>query len=219
MTISAVSRLNELLSSGRRVMLGVVGPPGAGKSTLAAQLQAAFATRAQVLPMDGFHLATSQLRRLGRMHRQGAPDTFDAAGYVALLQRVRWQGTDEVVYAPDFNRELGEPIAGAIAVEPRTQLLIAEGNYLLLEQGDWAKVRGLLDEAWYVDVDDTLRRSRLIERHVQFGRTHEQACAWVEQTDEPNARLIAASRHRADRVVRLRDGEGDPELAAPGLRA
>ena len=196
-------RIDALLADGRRKLLGLVGAPGAGKSTLAAALLIALGERAQVVPMDGFHLANVELQRLGRADRKGAPDTFDSAGYVALLQRLRTQRDDEIVYAPEFRREIEEPVAGAIAVLPATQLVITEGNYLLHDAGAWDGVAGLLDEVWYVDVDDALREARLVRRHRQFGRSEEDARAWVEQTDAPNARLIAATRMRAHHVLTL----------------
>lgn len=196
-------RIDVLLADGRRKLLGLVGAPGAGKSTLATALLTTLGERAQVVPMDGFHLANVELQRLGRADRKGAPDTFDSAGYVALLRRLRTQGDDEIVYAPEFRREIEEPVAGAIAVLPTTQLVITEGNYLLHDTGAWAGVAGLLDEVWYVDVDDALREARLIGRHRHFGRSEEAARAWVEQTDAPNARLIAATRDRAHHVLTL----------------
>jgi pantothenate kinase len=195
-----LDRIQTLLNDGGRKLLGLVGPPGSGKSTLADALLAAFPGAAQVVPMDGYHLANVELQRLGRAQRKGAPDTFDSAGYVALLARLRTQRPDEVVYAPEFRREIEEPVAGAIAVHPHTRLIITEGNYLLLEDGHWARVAGLLDETWYVDVDEALRMQRLTERHVRFGRTPEEAAQWVNQTDEPNARLIEQTRARASHV-------------------
>jgi pantothenate kinase len=199
---SELACINALLADGRRKLLGLVGAPGSGKSTLALSLLRAFPKRAQVVPMDGFHLANVELQRLGRAGRKGASDTFDSTGYVALLRRLREQ-RDEIVYAPEFRREIEEPIAGAIAVLPQTQLVITEGNYLLLDEGPWAGVASLLDEVWYVDVRDDLRLDRLVRRHEHFGRSRADALAWVEQTDEPNARRIVATRDKAHRVVRL----------------
>ncbi|HSC79902.1 MAG TPA: nucleoside/nucleotide kinase family protein [Chitinolyticbacter sp.] len=202
---SVLDALNLLLADGRRKILGLVGEPGAGKSTLADALLAHLGERAVVVPMDGFHLANVELARLQRSARKGAPDTFDAAGYVALLARLRSQRGDEIVYAPAFRREIEEPIAGAIAVSPQVPLVITEGNYLLLESGHWAGVRPLLDAIWYVEVDAELRRQRLVERHMRFGRDEAAARAWVDQTDEPNARLIAQGRDGAHLIVRWPD--------------
>ena len=182
-------------------MLGIVGPPGSGKSTLAQRLQHLFPADSQVVPMDGFHLANAELRRLGRSERKGGPDTFDVGGYVALLHRLRHQAANEVVYAPEFRRELEEPVAGAIPVRPTARLLIAEGNYLALQQGGWEAVAPVLDEIWYVEADPELRVRRLLARHVEFGRSADEARAWIQSTDEPNAALIAATRSRAHYIV------------------
>lgn len=194
---AALARAERFLGTGKRHILGIVAPPGAGKSTLAAALAEALGTQAQVVPMDGFHLANAELQRLGRAHRKGAPDTFDAAGYCHLLRRLRQQTAHETIYAPAYHREIEEGVAGAIAVQADTPLIITEGNYLLLDDGPWAPVRDALDEAWYLEVDDTLRQSRLLARHMHFGRSHADALAWVANTDEPNARQIAKSRPRA----------------------
>jgi pantothenate kinase len=193
-----LERIARLIEPGGRRILGLVGPPGGGKSTLAEALQRAFADRSVVVPMDGFHLANVELRRLGRAHRKGAPDTFDAAGYTALLERVRRACAGETVYAPAFRREIEEPIAGAIPIAPDVPLVITEGNYLLLDDPPWAGVRALLDEAWYIAGDEALRLERLVRRHVAFGRSESEARAWVASTDEPNARRIEATRARAD---------------------
>jgi pantothenate kinase len=195
-------RIESLLADGKRHIVGIVGPPGAGKSTLSEALNQAFSAVSQILPMDGYHLANKELLRLGRNQRKGAPDTFDSGGFVDLLRRVRAQSPDEVLYAPEFRREIEEPIAGAIPINADRRLLIAEGNYLMLPDGHWAHVMGLLDEVWYVDVDDELRLARLVARHEHFGRSHQAAVDWVHATDEPNARLIAAQKHRADVLFR-----------------
>ena len=202
---SYLVRLREMLKTGSRIILGLVGPPGAGKSTVGLALRDAFRDISQIVPMDGFHLANVELSRLGRAGRKGAPDTFDSAGYVDLLKRLRAQSPDEIIYAPEFRREIEEPIAGAIPIFPETQLLITEGNYLLLEDGHWKKVPAFLDEVWYVDVDDALRIERLAARHQQFGRSRDEAIAWVNTTDEPNARLIATGKQRANLVFRWDD--------------
>jgi len=202
---SARIRARALMRRSGRALLGLAGPPGCGKSTLAAALRAEFGDVAQVVPMDGFHLANAELVRLGRRERKGAPDTFDAAGYAALLRRLLAQADDEVVYAPEFRREIEEPVANAIPVFARTQLVVTEGNYLLLDEAPWAPVRGLLDEVWYVDIDEGQRLEQLARRHMQFGRSAGEAAAWIAATDEPNARLIEASRARASFVFRWDD--------------
>jgi pantothenate kinase len=143
-------RLQQLAADGQRRILGLAGAPGAGKSTLARAILEALPGRAVVVPMDGFHLANVELKRLGRASRKGAEDTFDSAGYVALLGRLRAQRSDQIIYAPTFRREIEEPVAGAIPVMPDVPLVITEGNYLLLRHGHWKAVRPLLDEAWYV---------------------------------------------------------------------
>lgn len=192
------ARLDALLAGGGRRILGIAGLPGSGKSTLTAQILETFGDIAVNVPMDGFHLANAELKRLGRADRKGAPDTFDASGYVALLKRLRAPVDGETVYAPAFHREIEEPIAGEIAVPAGTQLVITEGNYLLMEEGAWRDVRPLLDEVWFVDVDDEQRLRQLLERHMRYGRTREDALHWIETTDEPNTRRIAATAHRAD---------------------
>jgi pantothenate kinase len=199
------ARARRLAEGGRRAVLGIAGPPGGGKSTLAERVVDALADRAAFVPMDGFHLAQPELVRLGRRDRMGAPDTFDAAGYVALLERLR-ANTDDVVYAPAFRREIEEPIAGAIAVPRSIPLIVTEGNYLLVDDGDWARVRPQLNEAWYVEMDEETRLRWLIQRHIDFGKTPDAARAWVMRSDQANAAVSAATRDRADVVVRLAVG-------------
>lgn len=150
--------------------------------------------------MDGFHLADVTLERLGRSGRKGAVDTFDAIGYLSLLQRVRSQ-TDDPVYAPAFDRRIEQPVAAAIEVPPAARLVVTEGNYLLLPDDPWPRIRAALDEVWFVDLDAGLRRERLEQRHVRFGKSDDRARRWVDEVDEPNAALVAAYRDRADVVV------------------
>jgi pantothenate kinase len=195
-----LARARRLCVPGERRILGLTGPPGAGKSWLSAALVEALAPAAVAVPMDGFHLANAELLRLGRRDRKGAVDTFDAAGYVALLRRLR-DPTEDVVYAPTFRREIEEPIAGAIPVDRATPLVLTEGNYLLVDAGPWAAVRTLLDEVWYLEPDEPTRLERLIRRHMEYGKPAAAARDWALGSDERNAALIRRSRDRADLVV------------------
>ncbi|MEU3948490.1 nucleoside/nucleotide kinase family protein [Streptomyces sp. NPDC029526] len=199
-------RARELPRTGRRAILGIAGSPGAGKSTLAERLVRELNSTGRHpwvthVPMDGFHLADAELERLGRRDRKGAPDTFDAAGYAALLVRLRAQPDDEVVYAPAFERVLEQPVAGAIPVPPTARLVVTEGNYLLCEEGAWGQLRSLLDEVWFCAPDEEDRFRRLVARHVEFGKPYDEAVAWVRRSDERNADLVARTMPRADLVV------------------
>jgi len=200
-----LARAQPYASGRRRFMLGVTGPPGAGKSTLAGLLAAHLGDRARIVGMDGFHLAQSELERLARADRKGAIDTFDVAGYVALLRRLRDPG-ERVVYAPLFRRDLEEPVGSAVPVARDVPLVVTEGNYLLAEQDGWPNVRELLDEVWYVRTPEETRLRRLIARHVAYGKEPEAARAWVMRSDQRNAELVEATRHRADVMVELAEG-------------
>jgi pantothenate kinase len=184
-----------------RVLLGICGAPGAGKSTLAERLVKALGEEAVYVGMDGFHLAQVELERLGRTERKGAPDTFDAWGYVNLLSRLA-APPDSVVYAPEFRREIEEPIAGAVPVRPEHRIVITEGNYLLLDDSPWHQVKSVLTETWFLAPDENLRRERLLSRHEAFGRTPEEARERTLGSDERNAVVINATRQNADLVLK-----------------
>ena len=192
---------------GGRFLLGISGAPGAGKSTLAAAVAAAYG--GVTVPLDGFHLADVELERRGLRDRKGAPETFDAEGYAALLARVRSR-PDHVVMAPAFERDLEQPLAGAIPVPPDVDLVVTEGNYLLLEDGAWPAAREQLDTVWHVVTDDRVRLSRLLGRHERFGKSPDAAREWVERVDGANAVRIEAAAHRADLVLDLTGWAGAP---------
>ena len=197
-----MDRARRLGRTGERVLLGLAGSPGAGKSTLAAALVAAVPGSVCV-PMDGCHLDDTVLAALGRRDRKGAPDTFDAGGYVHLLRRLRARDED-VVYAPVYHREQEQAVAGALAVPREAALVVTEGNYLLAD-GLFREVRDLLTETWFVDLDPGERRARLVARHVAHGRTPAAAERWVATSDDRNAELVETTRARADLVLHLRD--------------
>jgi pantothenate kinase/uncharacterized protein YndB with AHSA1/START domain len=203
-----VERVVALADRQERVVVGLTGPPGAGKTTLVECLVEGLRAHPEAggdpgwvrhVPMDGFHLADVELERLGLRQRKGAPATFDAGGYVAALRRIR--AREQVVYVPAFERELEQPLAGAIPVPATARVVLTEGNYLLCGDGGWESVRPLLDEVWYVDADEPVRLARLVARHVRFGKAPRHAEDWVLGSDEPNARLVALTRDRADLVV------------------
>ncbi|NES15347.1 MULTISPECIES: nucleoside/nucleotide kinase family protein [Micromonospora] len=199
-----VARARALADAGPRQLLGIAGAPGAGKSTLAERIVAEVGPLARLVPMDGFHLAQSELLRLGREGRKGAPDTFDVNGFVSLLRRLR-RLEPTSVWAPVFRRDLEEPVAGAIEVPPEVRLVVTEGNYLLLREDPWEEVRTLVHEVWFLDLDAELRVRRLTARHEAYGKTPEQARAWALGSDEANAARVAGTAEHADLVVRLVD--------------
>lgn len=201
---AASMRVKELLnSSGNRILIGIVGKPGAGKSTLSAYLLKELQSpEITVVPMDGYHFSNAVLQKLGRAKRKGAPDTFDAAGFAALLKRIRYENSADIYY-PIFDRAIEESIAAQGVVTTETKVVIVEGNYLLHDIGDWKEVAGLLDEIWFVDVDDEIRLQRLIARHIAYGKTPVQAEAWSRGSDEVNAKIIEQTRSRADAVIQL----------------
>jgi pantothenate kinase len=199
---AALARIQEHLEkSSERVLIGIIGKPGAGKSTLSKFLMGKLSKElVTVVPMDGYHLSNKVLKDLKRSDRKGAPDTFDVAGFVSLVKRIRSEQSQNIYY-PIFDRAIEESIAAQGVVTSATKVVIIEGNYLLHDDGGWEVLNDLLDESWMVDVDDDKRISRLISRHIAYGKDPEAAKAWAKGTDEVNAKLIERGRTRADFVV------------------
>lgn len=198
--LDAAAALVEALPGDRRVLVGIAGPPGVGKSTLAAALAARLGPAALVVPMDGFHLPQARLVELGRRDRMGAPDTFDVEGFAELLAAARRTAD---LRGPLFDRVIEEPVPGALTIGAGHRILLVEGNYLLHDRDGWERIAPLLDATIFLRLDDDVRRERLIARHAAFGKTPEEARAWVLRSDERNAELVAGGAARAGLVLDL----------------
>lgn len=196
--LAFADRIRELAESGR-VVAGIAGEPGVGKSTFATGLAIHLGDDTIVLPMDGFHLTQQRLVELGRRDRMGAPDTFDVDAFVRTLHAVR--ADDNPVDAPDFDRDREEPVPGGIRIEPHHRVVLVDGNYLLHDADGWEAVRPLLDLTVFLTLDPEVRRERLVDRHIRHGKTPEAAHAWTHGPDETNAILIRACANRADMRV------------------
>ena len=201
--MSIFEDIESALKADKRTLLGIIGEPGAGKSTLVEQIKEKFpGNSVAVLPMDGFHLSNKVLIERGIRNIKGAPQTFDALGFVALLERVK-ENLEEDIYIPVFHREIEESIANEAVITSEVRVVIVEGNYLLFPEMDWGGVRELLDMSYYIDLPQEIRIERLIARHEKYGKTSQEAHDWVMGSDEANARLIRATKELASKVIKI----------------
>lgn len=200
----AIARINYLVEvHKKRFIVGITGKPGAGKSTFASELISQLPElKPELVPMDGYHLSNSQLKRLNREHKKGAYNTFDIFGFTNLLERIN-KDIHTNIYFPVFYREIEESFSADAVVSAQTKVVITEGNYLLHNEGGWEKVKNELVETWYLQVDENLRIERLIERHKKFGKDQKSAEFWAKGSDESNAKLVDSTAALADVIVHL----------------
>ena len=192
----------EGIAASTRTIIGIIGKPGGGKSTLSKYLLKGMdPTLVSVVPMDGFHLSNKVLKELGRSDRKGAQDTFDVNGFKTLIERIKLDNVDPIYY-PIFDRSIEESIAAQGVVYPSTRVVIVEGNYLMHDGDGWQEISPLLDQSWYAFLEEDIRISRLISRHIAFGKDPESAKAWAKGSDQVNAELIEVGVGRCDFLIR-----------------
>ena len=186
-----------------RSIIGIVGKPGAGKSTVVSEIEKRFdPSQVSVIPMDGYHLSNEELISLDRRDRKGAPDTFDTQSFISLISKVKNNPETELRF-PIFHREIEASKADEGIVQSGVKVIVVEGNYLFSEEHNWEGVFPLLDHTWFIEISDEVRIERLIARHIRYGKTPEDAEKWSRGSDEANARFIELTAHRAANIIKL----------------
>lgn len=191
----------DLLARPARQVLAIAGAPGPGKSTLVERLAGELSAEAvAILPMDGFHYDDAVLHAMGRRPWKGAPDTFDVGGLRGALSRLR-DPEEGAVAVPVFDRDLEISRGSARIIGPETRLILAEGNYLLLDAEPWCQLRPFFDVTVSIEVPEEELRRRLRARWVSHGLSESEIVAKLEDNDLPNGRLVIGSSSSADYIV------------------
>ncbi|WP_299874282.1 phosphoribulokinase [uncultured Sulfitobacter sp.] len=193
-----LSEIERCAEGKSRILIGIAGPPGSGKSTIAEALAQGLRLPAAVVPMDGFHLDNAELIPLGLLERKGAPETFDAAAFAALVRRLR---SDTTITYPTFDREADKTVPDGAAVSADTRVLLIEGNYLLLNRAPWSELDGLFDLTVRLDVPRATLHARLVERWRNHGLSPADATARAEGNDMRNADVVLNEGRAADFTV------------------
>lgn len=183
-------RIHALRANQTRTMVAIAGAPGSGKSTLAEELSrrlTAQKTDNAVVPMDGFHLDNAVIEARGQLQRKGAPETFDAPGFVRMIKAL---SAGETVYAPVFDRSRDIAIAGAVPIPIECPVIIVEGNYLLLDEDPWRDLQQYWDVTAFLDVPMPELRARLIQRWLTLNHSRTVATRRAESNDIPNAERV-----------------------------
>ena len=193
-----------------RVIIAIAGRPGAGKTTIAAKVAAALNEactsrqphyKAVVVGMDGYHLPRSQLDAEA-MRRRGSPWTFDAEGVVRLVEQLKMSTYRSMpdILAPSFDHAVKDPVPDDITIDRRANVILLEGNYLLLKDDPWCKIADLVDEAWLVTCDERVAKERLARRHLAAGivDTLQQGFERVDSNDGPNGDYLLSHSSLAD---------------------
>ena len=189
-----------------RFLVAIAGAPGSGKSTVAealvSQLNQATPGRAAVLPMDGYHYDNMLLEQFGRLARKGAPDTFDVAGLRQMLIRLRDNFEDAVV-VPVFDRDIEIARAGARLIPASVDIVVVEGNYLLLRDPPWNTLKPHFDLTVMVDVPEQVLRQRLTSRWQSYALPSEEIARKLDEVDLPNGRFVRNASVNADYRIDL----------------
>lgn len=203
--LSEITQIIKSRSAGKsRFLVAIAGAPGSGKSTLAEHLAKKLGSCAVVLPMDGFHLDNERLSKRGLLHRKGAPETFDADGFLQKVKSVRSLG---VVTFPGFDRNADRTVPNAGIIDESHTITLVEGNYLLLNRSPWSELKNLFDLTVFVDVPRKELEARLVQRWLDHGLASRQAKHRMQENDLRNADDVISNSLDADVIYRSSIGE------------